>query len=160
MSPDSRRVMQTVRLSNRNRRDLLHHLLVHLHLRTRVSTMGKMSELKPSYLQGSVAQEVVSLLPAPSVVGTTQVFVVRAPLVVSSVDRMDISCESVQKTGRPAIAATAKKPLKFYPADYIKKSFVNKHKSNPTKLILMISNLLSKLRRSRRRKKEEGEIFD
>ncbi|KAG5601103.1 hypothetical protein H5410_032473 [Solanum commersonii] len=56
----------------------------------------------------------------------------------------------------PAIAATAKKPPKFYPADDIKKSFVNKHKSNPTKFRLMISNLQSKLRRSRRRKKEEG----
>nr|AAT39945.1 Putative polyprotein, identical [Solanum demissum] len=42
----------------------------------------------------------VSLLPAPSVVGTTQVFVVRDPLVVSSVVRRDISCESVQRTGR------------------------------------------------------------
>jgi len=42
----------------------------------------------------------VSLLLAPSVVETTQVFVERAPLVVSSVVRMDISCESVQRIGR------------------------------------------------------------
>jgi len=55
---------------------------------------------------------------------------------------------------KPAIAAAAKKSPKFYPVDEIKKSFVNKHKSKPTKLRLMISNLLSKLRRSRRRKKE------
>ncbi|KAK6791800.1 hypothetical protein RDI58_010881 [Solanum bulbocastanum] len=52
------------------------------------------------------------------------------------------------------IVAVAKKPSKFYPADDIKKSFVNKHKSKPIILRLMISNLLSKLRRSRRRKKE------
>ncbi|KAH0741240.1 hypothetical protein KY290_034283 [Solanum tuberosum] len=60
---------------------------------------------------------------------------------------------------KPAIAAAVKKPLKFDPADDIKKPFVNKHKSKPTKLRLMISNLLSKLRRSRRMrnscKKEE-----
>ncbi|KAG5605172.1 hypothetical protein H5410_026664 [Solanum commersonii] len=54
----------------------------------------------------------------------------------------------------PAIASAAKKPPKFYPANDIKKSFVNKHKSKSTKPRLMISNLLSKLRRSRRRKKE------
>ncbi|KAG5571048.1 hypothetical protein H5410_060814 [Solanum commersonii] len=54
----------------------------------------------------------------------------------------------------PAIAAAAKKPPKFYPADEIKNFFVNKHKSKPTKLRLMISNLLSKLRRSRKSKKE------
>ncbi|KAG5622738.1 hypothetical protein H5410_007956 [Solanum commersonii] len=48
---------------------------------------------------------------------------------------------------KPVIAATAKKSPKFYPAHDIKISFVNKHKSNPTKLRLMISKLLSKLRR-------------
>ncbi|KAH0726488.1 hypothetical protein KY284_002353 [Solanum tuberosum] len=48
----------------------------------------------------------------------------------------------------PSIAAMAKKPPKFYPADDIKKSFVNIHKSKSTKLRLMINNLLSKLRRS------------
>uniref|UniRef100_M1BMN1 60S ribosomal protein L6 n=1 Tax=Solanum tuberosum TaxID=4113 RepID=M1BMN1_SOLTU len=56
---------------------------------------------------------------------------------------------------KPVIAVAAKKPPKFYPIDDIKKSFVNKHKSKPTKLRLMISNLLTKLRRSGRRKKEK-----
>ncbi|KAG5594612.1 hypothetical protein H5410_035844 [Solanum commersonii] len=45
------------------------------------------------------------------------------------------------------IAAAAKKPPIFYHVDDIKKPFVNKHKSKHTKLRLMISNLLSKLRR-------------
>ncbi|KAG5570110.1 hypothetical protein H5410_059876 [Solanum commersonii] len=35
MSPGNRKVMPTGRLSNRSKRDLLHHLLVHLHLRIR-----------------------------------------------------------------------------------------------------------------------------
>ncbi|KAH0644528.1 hypothetical protein KY284_032412 [Solanum tuberosum] len=55
---------------------------------------------------------------------------------------------------KPTITVAAKKPPKFYSADDIKKPFVNQHKSKPTKLKLMISNLLSKLRRSQRRKKE------
>ena len=59
---------------------------------------------------------------------------------------------------KPVIAVAAKKPPIFYPADDIKKSFVNKHKSKLIKLRLMISNLLSKLRRIKS-KKEEGEIF-
>ncbi|KAK4730142.1 hypothetical protein R3W88_023130 [Solanum pinnatisectum] len=46
---------------------------------------------------------VVSLLPVPSVVGTIQVLVVMAPLVVSSVVKMGISCKIVQRTGREMV---------------------------------------------------------
>ncbi|KAK4737753.1 hypothetical protein R3W88_001450 [Solanum pinnatisectum] len=42
---------------------------------------------------------------------------------------------------KPATAVAAKKPPKFYSVDDIKKHFVNKHKSKPIKLRLMISNL-------------------
>ncbi|KAG5599994.1 hypothetical protein H5410_031364 [Solanum commersonii] len=59
---------------------------------------------------------------------------------------------------KPVIAAAAKKPPIFSPVDDIKKPFVNKYKSKLTKLRLMISNLLSKLRKIMS-KKEEGEIF-
>ncbi|KAH0641829.1 hypothetical protein KY290_033449 [Solanum tuberosum] len=64
---------------------------------------------------------------------------------------------------KPTITMEAKKPPKFYSADDIKKPFVNQHKSKPTKLKLLISNLLSKLRKvkeGRRRDfglKERGE---
>ncbi|KAH0699887.1 hypothetical protein KY284_014102 [Solanum tuberosum] len=58
---------------------------------------------------------------------------------------------------KPVIAAGAKKPPILYSVDDIKKPFVNKHKSKLTKLRLMISNLLSKLRRIKSKKKE-GEI--
>lgn len=43
---------------------------------------------------------------------------------------------------KPVIAAVATKFPKFYLANDMKKSFVNKHKLKPTKLRLMISNLL------------------
>ncbi|KAK4722148.1 hypothetical protein R3W88_012381 [Solanum pinnatisectum] len=54
---------------------------------------------------------------------------------------------------KTVIAATTKKSPKFYPTDDIKKSFINKHKSKPTKLRLMISNLLSKFLLKRKRRK-------
>ncbi|KAH0715068.1 hypothetical protein KY284_007973 [Solanum tuberosum] len=95
--------MPTGHLSNRNRRDILHNLLVHLHLRTRVSTMVRILELSLPILREVWCKGVVSLLPRPCVLGTTQVFVVRAPLVVSSVVRLGISCESVQRTSREIV---------------------------------------------------------
>lgn len=55
--------MPTGHPSNR-KKVMLHHLLVHMHIRTRVSTMG------------SVAEGVVSLLPAACVVETTLEFIV------------------------------------------------------------------------------------
>ena len=103
MSPGSRGVLPTGHLSNRNRRDLLHHLLEHLHPDTEVNLMFRIrrtSGLDQHNLRVVWRKGVVSLLYAPNVVGTTQVFVERAPLVVSSVVRMDISCESVQRTDR------------------------------------------------------------
>uniref|UniRef100_A0A0V0GSX2 Putative ovule protein n=1 Tax=Solanum chacoense TaxID=4108 RepID=A0A0V0GSX2_SOLCH len=89
-SSGSRRAMPTSHLSNRNRRDMLHHQLVHLHLRTRVSTMVRILELSLPILRAVWRKGVVSLLPAPSVVGTIQVCVVRDPLVVSIVARLGI----------------------------------------------------------------------
>ncbi|KAG5613708.1 hypothetical protein H5410_013532 [Solanum commersonii] len=45
VSPGSRRIMGIVLPSNRNERDLLHHLLVHLHQRINVSTIVNISKL-------------------------------------------------------------------------------------------------------------------
>ena len=56
MSRGRKRVMPTSPLINKNRSILLHCLLVHLLLKTRVSTMVRVQELKPTYSQGSVAQ--------------------------------------------------------------------------------------------------------
>ena len=55
MIADNKRILPTSHLSNRNRRILLHHFLVHLHLRTKLSTMVTVPLLNvPS--QGSVVQ--------------------------------------------------------------------------------------------------------
>ena len=91
MSPGNKRVIPIGHLSNKNRRVLPHHLLVHLHLRTRVNTMVKIPKLSVHSHIVVWHKRVVSFLPAPSVVGTTPVFVVRAPLVVSSAVRPGIS---------------------------------------------------------------------
>ena len=88
MSPDIRRVMPTGHLSNKNKRDMLHYLLVHLHQGTDVSsTIGicKISKLDPRSLKVVWHKEVMELLDVLSVVGPTQKFVVMAPLVASSV---------------------------------------------------------------------------
>ncbi|KAK4718173.1 hypothetical protein R3W88_016511 [Solanum pinnatisectum] len=45
MSRDNKRVMLTDHPSNKNRRDLLYHLLVHLYLRTKVSTIVRILKL-------------------------------------------------------------------------------------------------------------------
>lgn len=91
MSRDSSRVMQTSYFSNRNIRDLLHHLLVNLRLRTKVSTIFKISEINLFILRVAWHKELVSLMHAPSAEGITQVLVMRAPLVVSILVRMVIS---------------------------------------------------------------------
>ena len=72
---------------------MTHHLHVHLHLKTKVITMvriPRVSELNLSILKTVWHKGVVSLLHVLSVIGTTQVFVVRALLVVSSVIRIVI----------------------------------------------------------------------
>lgn len=61
---------------------------------------GNNSRVKPTYSQGRVAHGGENLIPSPSVVGTTQVLVVKAPMVVSSVFRLVISCDNVQRTSR------------------------------------------------------------
>ena len=80
-----KRVMPTSHLSNRNKRVLPHHLPVHLHLRIRESTMVRILDLNLHIHMVVWDQGVLILFPALSVVETTPVFVVRDPLVVSSV---------------------------------------------------------------------------
>ena len=99
---------------NRSKRDLLHHLLVHLHLRTNVSTITRTSERNLLILRISWKKGVVSLLHAPCVVGIILVLVVMAPLVFSRAVRMGISCESVQRTSREIVmGATESSLLQF-----------------------------------------------
>lgn len=77
----SRRVMPADHPSNKNKGHLPHRLLVHLYLRTRVSTMVKIIDLR---IQRVVWRKgVVSVQPAPSVVETTPEFFVRDPIFVS-----------------------------------------------------------------------------
>lgn len=65
---DIKRVMSTCHPSNRNRRDLLHQLPVHLHLRTKVSTISEVSELNLLILKVASRKGVVSLMHVLSVV--------------------------------------------------------------------------------------------
>ena len=82
MSPDSRRVILIGHQSNKYRRVLSHHLRVHLHVRTIVSTMVRIPDLN-LHIQTVVWHNgVVRFLPTLSVVVTTPVFFVRATLVV------------------------------------------------------------------------------
>lgn len=91
------RIIKIVHVSNTNKRVLLHHLLLHQHLRTNVSTMVRVLELN-LFIHMVVWRKVVeSLLPTSSVVGTTLVFLVRALPVVLCVVRPGISCKSVQR---------------------------------------------------------------
>lgn len=92
--------MTTDHPSNKNGRDLLHHLLVHLRLRMKIITTVKTSKLNLLILRVAWHQRVVSLLQASNVEETTQVLVVRSPLVVLSVVIMVISRENVQRTSR------------------------------------------------------------
>ncbi|KAK4727150.1 hypothetical protein R3W88_032067 [Solanum pinnatisectum] len=66
----------------------------------RANTGNEISEPNLPILKVVWHKGVVRLLPALSVVGTTQVHVVRTPLVVSSVAIMVISCENVHRTSR------------------------------------------------------------
>lgn len=88
MSLGIRRVMPTGRPSKRNRKVGLPHLLVHMHLRTRVNTTVRFLELNLHMHRVVWRKGVVSILPALSVIGTTREFFMRAPIVVSSVVRV------------------------------------------------------------------------
>lgn len=72
-SQDSRRAMSTAYPSNINIRDLLNLLLVQLHLKTKVSTIVRISEPCMPILKVVGCKGIVNLLFALSVVGTTQV---------------------------------------------------------------------------------------
>ena len=72
-------------ISNGNKRDLLHHLLVHLHQRTKMSTIVRLSKLNLLILRVVWHKGVVSLLHMLSGKGTTRGRVVMAPLVALSV---------------------------------------------------------------------------
>ncbi|WMV49863.1 hypothetical protein MTR67_043248 [Solanum verrucosum] len=65
--------MPTGHPSSRNRRDLLYHLLVHLHLSTKVSTIVRISEPSLRILRVVWCKGVVSLMHALSLVETTRV---------------------------------------------------------------------------------------
>ena len=91
MSLNSRRVILIGYPSNKYRRVLSHHLRVHLHVRTIVLTMVRILDLNLHIHRVVWHKGVVSFLPKPSVVVTTPVFVVRAPLVVLCVFRSGIS---------------------------------------------------------------------
>ena len=85
----SKRVVQILP-SNRNKRDLLHHLLVPLKLETKVSIMVGVhnpTELDTPSLKVVRRNEVTMFLHVLGVVQPTQVFVVRAPGFSSSVDK-------------------------------------------------------------------------
>ncbi|KAG5585316.1 hypothetical protein H5410_045750 [Solanum commersonii] len=87
MSSGSKRVVRTGLPSNKNKRDLPHHLLVQLHLRTKVSTIvriPRVSELNLPIFKAGLHKGVVSLLHELSLVGTTHGYVVMAPLVILS----------------------------------------------------------------------------
>lgn len=96
----SRRVTPIGHPSNRNKRVMLHPLLMHLYLKTRVSTIIRTSYLNLFILRVAWHKELVSLMHAPSAEGITQVLVMRAPLVVSILVRMVISFQNLQRTIR------------------------------------------------------------
>lgn len=75
MSLGSRRVMQIDILFNKSQKDLLHHLLVHMHKELEVSSRIKTDrflELDQHSLKVVLQQEVMGLLHVLSVVGTTK----------------------------------------------------------------------------------------
>ena len=67
-----------------------------MHLRIKVSYIIRSSKLNMFITKVKWHRWVVSLLHEPILVGTTQVLVMRDPLIVSTVIRMGISYERVQ----------------------------------------------------------------
>jgi len=103
MSLGSREIIWTDLLSNKSKRDLLHHLLVHLHPETKVSIIVRypsISELDLHSLRVVWHKEVTGLLYLLSVVELTQVSVAMAPQVVSSVDKRVTSWKSTLRTDK------------------------------------------------------------
>ena len=96
MNLGNRRLMPTGDPSKRNKMDLLNYLRFHLHLRMKVSYIIRSSKLNLLIIKVNWNKWVVSLLHKPSLVGTTQVLVMRDPVVVSTVIKMGISYERVQ----------------------------------------------------------------
>ena len=92
--------------SSKSIRDLLHHMLVKLHLGTKVSTIVRIPELNLFIFIVVWRKGVVNLLLLPNVVGTIQVLIKRAPLVVSCVVIMGISYENVQRTDKVMVIGT------------------------------------------------------
>ncbi|WMV29198.1 hypothetical protein MTR67_022583 [Solanum verrucosum] len=93
MNPGNKKVMLTDLLSYINRKDMFHHLLVHLHQGTNVSTIVRIlrtSELDLRFCKVVRHKAVLRLLHVLSVVGVTRGCVVMTPLVASSGARMVI----------------------------------------------------------------------
>ena len=76
--------------------DMLNYLRVRLHLRIKVSHIIRSSKLNILTIKVKCHKWVVSLLYEPILVGTTQVLVIRDPVIFSTMIRMGISYESVQ----------------------------------------------------------------
>ena len=76
MSSGNKRVMTLVNSSNKSRRYLLHHMRVHLRLKTKVSTMVRNSELSLPFLKEVRHKGVVRLLHVLGIVEKTRVSVV------------------------------------------------------------------------------------
>ena len=86
MSLANRKVVQEDH-NSRNQRGMQHHLLVHLHPKTEVRIVARIhstSRLGRLSLKEVWHKEVLSLLPAPSMVGITMASVAKASGVVSS----------------------------------------------------------------------------
>lgn len=95
----TRRIISMDHHSNRNIRDLLHHILVLLHQKKSEYNIQNF-KAKHAYSQGSMAQGVVILLYMQYFLGTTQKHVMMTPRVSLSIDITFISCESVQRKSR------------------------------------------------------------
>ena len=76
MSLGTKKVVQ-IGHNFRNRRGMHHHLLVLLHLETELSIIVKVPEISLYIFRVVWRKEVVSLLPAPSVLGITLAYVVK-----------------------------------------------------------------------------------
>ncbi|KAH0776343.1 hypothetical protein KY290_007754 [Solanum tuberosum] len=90
----------------RTRKDLLHHLLVYLHQGTNVSTIVRIPRISELDLHNRKVvwhKGVLRFLHMLSVAVTTKGCVVMAPLDVSSLAKIVISCENVQRTSKVVV---------------------------------------------------------
>ena len=110
MSSGSKKVVRILPF-NRNRRDLLHHMLVPLHPKSMVSIMVGFHnpyDLNAPSVKVVRLKEVTGLLHILGVVKCTELFVVSAQVVISSGVRLVISCYSVQRTCKEMVLAEEK----------------------------------------------------